>query len=198
LLALAAAPARPDAATQEKLERRCHFAAGRAAARCLTDYVDRVRRCRDDGDAACEERLRAPDGELTQILGGVEAPVRRACTDESAARISIGLGVDRHVGYLVAGCEKWGEQFFEVAYGLGAPNPLSPEALGCRHHVAVRLSRVRDTVIAVSGACNAARFAGRDCRRARRDRKIAGALAAARRGIVKRCGGTFRITHPTR
>ena len=191
LLALAAAPARLDAATQEKLERRCHFAAGRAAAKCLTDYVDQVRRCRDDGDAACEERLRAPDGTLAQILGRVEPPVRRACTDESAARISLGLGVDRHVGYLTAACEKWGEQFFEVAYGIGAEKALSSGALKCRHHVVVRLSRLRDTVIAVSGACNAARFAGRDCRRARRDRRIAGALAAARRGIVKRCGATF-------
>jgi hypothetical protein len=167
------------------------LAAGRAAAKCLTDYVDQVRRCRDDVDAACEERLRAPDGALARTLAAVGAPVREACTDESAARISLTLGVDRHVGYLTSACEKWGEQFFEVVYGLDSPRPLSPGALACRHHAAVRLSRLRDEVIAVSGACNAARFAGRDCNRRRRDRKMAHALTAARRGILERCGATF-------
>jgi predicted dienelactone hydrolase len=191
LLALNMPSVGSTAATPEKPERRCHLAAGRAAAKCLADYVDQVRRCRDDADAACEERLRATDGALARTLAAVAAPVRGACTDESAARISLALGVDRYVSYLASGCEKWGEQFFEVAYGLGAPPPLSPDARACRQHVVVRLSRLRDKVIAVSGACNAARFAGRECKRARRDRRITDALAAARRGIVKRCGATF-------
>jgi dienelactone hydrolase len=190
VLVIVSAAAGSQAATAQKLERRCHAAVGRAAARCLTDYVDQVRRCRDDADAACEETIRMPDGALDQVVAGVGEPIRDACTDESAARISITLGVERHVGYIAAACEKWGEQFFEVAYGLD-PKPLAPDALACQRQVAVRLSRLREKVVAAHGACNAAEFAGHDCKRSRRDRKVAGALATTRRGIVKRCGATF-------
>lgn len=83
-----------------------------------------------------------------------------------------------------------GEQFFEVAYALDL-GALSAEGLTCQHHVAVRLGRLRDKVIVASGTCNAAQFAGRACKRNRRDRKIAQALAAARRAILKRCGATL-------
>jgi predicted dienelactone hydrolase len=178
------------AATLEKLEQRCHATAGRAAAKCLSDYVDEVRRCRDAADTGCEETIRTPDGVLAKIVAGVEAPIHEACTDDSVARISLSLGVDRYVHYVAEACEKWAEQSFEVAYA-GDLKALSPEELACQHDVAVRLARVRDKVVAASGACNAAIFAGRHCKRSRRDRKIAGGLAVARRSIVKRCGATF-------
>jgi predicted dienelactone hydrolase len=178
------------AATAAKLERRCHAAAGRAGARCLRDYVDEVRRCRDAADAACEEALRVPGGPLATIVAAVGAPIRETCTDASAARIGLTLGVDRHVGYVASGCEKWGEQFFEVAYAAD-PGALGPEGLACQRQVGQRLSRLRGQVVAAAGACNAARFAGRECNRARRDRKIASATAAARRRVLKRCGATL-------
>ena len=189
-LVLASAASRAVAATPEKLERRCHATAGRAGAKCLHDYVDEVRRCRDAADTVCEETIRTSDGALAEIVADVEAPIRKTCTDDSAARISLSLGVDRYVTYIAGACEKWGEQFFEVAYA-GDLKALSAEGLACQHHVAVRLARLRDTVIAASGACNAVEFAGRDCRRSRRDRKITKGLAVARRGIIKRCGATF-------
>jgi predicted dienelactone hydrolase len=178
------------AVTPEKLERRCHAAVGHATATCLRDYVDEVRRCRDAADPACEETLRMPDGTLAHIVADLEAPIRATCTDASAARISSSLGVDRHVHYVAEACEKWAEDFLDVAYAddVGA---LSSEGLACQHQVALRLARLRDEVVAASGACNAAEFAGRDCKRSRRDRRIAGGLAAARRGIVKRCGAAF-------
>jgi dienelactone hydrolase len=189
-IGLASGAARAAAVTPEKLERRCFAAVGGATTTCLRDYSDEVRRCRDAADAACEETLRMPDGTLAEIVAGLEAPIREACTDASAERISVSLGVDRHVHYVAEACEKWAEQFLDVAYAddLGA---LSSDDLVCQHHVALRLARLRDKVIAASGACNAAEFAGRDCKRNRRDAKIAGALAAARRGIVKRCGASF-------
>jgi predicted dienelactone hydrolase len=188
VLAWAASPA--VAATAEKLERRCHATAGKAGAKCLSDYGDAVRRCRDAADTACEETMRMPSGGLAEIVADVEASIRKACTDESAVRISLSLGVDRYMHYVAEACEKWAEQFFEVAYA-GDLKALSPEGLVCQHHVAVRLARLRDRVIAASGACNAVEFAGRDCKRSRRDRKIAEGLAVARRGIIKRCGATF-------
>jgi dienelactone hydrolase len=189
-LVVAFSASRAVAATSAKLERRCHAAVGRAGATCLRDYVDEVRRCRDAVDAGCEEALRIPDGTLATIVADVGAPIRKACTDASAERISLSLGVDRHVRYIADGCQKWAEQFFEVAYA-GDPGALSPEGLACQHQVALRLARLRDTVIAASGACNAAKFAGRDCNRSRRDKKIRDGLAAARRGIVRRCGAGF-------
>jgi hypothetical protein len=149
-----------------------------------------VRRCRDAGDAACEEALRIPDGPLAKIVSDVEAPIRKTCTDASTERVSLSLGVDRYVRYVADACQKWGEQFFEVAFAAD-PGALSPKDLACQHQVALRLARLRDTVIAATGACNAAKFAGRDCNRSRRDKRIRGGLAAARRGIVRRCGTTF-------
>ncbi len=188
LVATGLSPA--GAATPAKLERRCHAAAGRAGATCLHDYTDAIRRCRDARDAACEEALRTPDGTLTTIVADVGTPIHKACTDASAERISLSLGVDRHVRYIGDGCAKWGEQFFEVAYAADSAS-LSAEGLVCQHHVAIRLARLRDEIIAASGVCNAARFAGRECNRSRRDRRIRAGLAAARRAIVKRCGATL-------
>jgi predicted dienelactone hydrolase len=190
VIVLVSVASRTVAATPEKLERRCHATAGRAAAKCLSEYVDEVRRCRDAADKACEETIRMPDGVLAQIVADVEAPIRKACTDESAARISLSLGVERYVHYVAEACGKWAEQSFEVAYAADL-TALSPDGLACQHHVAVRLARLRDAVVAASGACNAVEFAGRDCKRSRRDRKIAGGRAVARRGIIKRCGATF-------
>ena len=178
------------AATAEKLERRCYATAGRAGVKCLRDYVDAVRRCRDSADTGCEETIRMPDGRLAEIVAAVEAPVQRTCTDDSVARINISLGVDRYVEFVASGCRKWAEQFFEVSYPADA-KAQTADARVCQHHVAVKLARLRDRVIAASGACNAVEFAGRDCKRSRRDHRIAEALAVARRGIVKRCGPTF-------
>jgi hypothetical protein len=107
-MALLSGASQAGAASPEKLERRCHAAVGRAGATCLGRYTDEVRRCRDAADAACEEALRVPDGPLAQIVADVEAPIRRACTDASAERLSLTLGVDRHVQYVAEGCRKWG------------------------------------------------------------------------------------------
>jgi dienelactone hydrolase len=190
VILLASGASRGNAATSAKLERRCHAAAGRAGAKCLHAYIDEVRRCRDGTDTTCEEQLRMPDGVLAQIVADVQAPIGKACTEESVARIGLTLGVDRYARYVAEGCQKWAEQSFEVTYPA-EPTALSPDGIACQHDVAVRLARLRDKVIAVSGACNAVEFAGRRCKRSRRDHRIAAALAVARHGIVKRCGPTF-------
>ena len=189
-IVLGSVASRAVAATREKVERRCHAAVGRAASTCLRDYGEEVRRCRDAADAACEDALRMPGGRLEEIVADLEAPIRKACTDESAERMSLSLGVDRLAFYVAEGCRKWAEQFFEVAYVADAA-ALSPEDLACQHQVGRRLARLQENVVAASGACNAAEFAGRDCKRKRRDQKIAEGLAAAHRGIVKRCGASF-------
>src|SRR5262245_35192656 len=188
VLGSAAVPAR--SASPERLERRCHAAVGQAGVTCLRDYTAEVRRCRDAADAACEDALRMPDGPLEEIVADLEGPIRKVCTDASAERISSSLGVDRHIHYVAEGCEKWAEQFLDVVY-VDDPAALSQVGLACQHHVALRLARLRDKVSAVSGACNAAEFAGHDCKRSRRDQKIDAALVACRRGILKRCGATF-------
>src|SRR5262249_41128850 len=98
LIALAAsAPSRGIAATSAGLERRRHAASGRAGAKCLSAYVDEVRRCRDAADTSCEEAIRTPDGALAQIVAGVDTPIHEACTEESVSRIGLTLGVDRYV-----------------------------------------------------------------------------------------------------
>jgi len=178
------------AAPPAKLERRCHAEVGRATTRCLKDYVAEVSRCRDAADAACEAALRIPDGTLATILADLGAPIGRVCTDASAERISLSLGVERHVHYVAEACQKWADYFADTTYAddLGA---LSPEDLACQRDVALRLARLRDKVVAASAACDAALFAGHDCKRSRRDRRIAGGLAAARRGILRRCGAAF-------
>jgi len=175
------------AATPEKLERRCHAAAGRAGAKCLSRYVEAVRRCRDATDATCEQEIRKADGALARIVADVSVPIHGACTDASVSRIGLTLGVDRYARYVAEGCQKWAEQFFEVAYAADT-STLSRKSLACQHEVGVRLSRLRDRVIAASGACNAVEFAGRRCRRSRRDHEITRALTVARRGILQRCG----------
>ena len=190
LAMLLCVPSPGAGATFKKLERHCHAASGRAGTKCLRRYVDEVRRCRDAADTTCDEAIHMPQGVLAQIVGDVQGPIHEACTDTSVARIGLTLGVDRYAGYIAEGCRKWAEQFFEVAYASNVAT-LSPAALSCQHDVGVRLSRLRDRVIAASGACNAAEFAGRRCNRRGRDRKIARALSSVRRGIVERCGATF-------
>src|SRR5262249_27531677 len=190
VILVASAASRGRAATPEKLEQRCHAAAGRAGAKCLRRYVEEVRRCRDAADATCEDEIRAADGVLAQIVADVQSPIDETCTDQSVARLNLTLGVDRYARYIAEGCRKWAEQFFEVAYA-GAVASQSPAALACQHDVGVRLSRLRDAVVAASGACNTVEFAGRRCNRSVRDRKIAEALALAHRRIVGRCGATF-------
>jgi dienelactone hydrolase len=190
VILLASRVSRADAAKSEKRERRCHAAAGRAGVKCLHAYIDEVRRCRDGSDPTCEEQIRMPDGVLAQIVADVQTPIRKACTEESVARVGLTLGVDRYARYIAEGCRKWAEQSFEVTYPADH-RTLSPDGVGCQHDVAVGLARLRDKVIAASGACNALEFAGRHCKRSRRDHRIAQALAVARRGIVKRCGPTF-------
>src|SRR5262249_9982140 len=138
----------------------------------------------------CEEAIRTPDGALAQIVAGVDTPIHEACTEESVSRIGLTLGVDRYVRYIAEGCQKWGEQFFEVAYAADV-TALSAQGLACQHEVGLRLVRLRATVIAASGACNKAEFAGHRCTRDRRDRRIARALAGTRRRLVERCGATF-------
>ena len=146
------------AATPAKFERRCHAEVGRATTRCLKDYVAEVSRCRDAADAACEAALRIPDGTLATILADLGAPIGRVCTDASAERISLSLGVERHVHYVAEACQKWADYFADTAYAddLGA---LSPEDLACQRDVALRLARLRDKVVAASAACDAALFA---------------------------------------
>jgi predicted dienelactone hydrolase len=178
------------AATPAKLERRCHAEVGRATTRCLKDYVAAVGRCRDAADAACEAGLRTPDATLATILADLAAPIRQTCTDASAERISLSLGVERHVHYVAEACQKWAEYFLDTAYA-DDPGALSADDLACQRDVARRLARLQDKVIAASGACNAALFAGHDCRRSRRDRRIADGVGAARRGILRRCGAAL-------
>jgi hypothetical protein len=102
------------------------------------------------------------------------------------SRIGLTLGVDRYVRYVEEGCVKWGDQSFEVTYAADG-SALSLAARACQSDVAAKLARLRDKVVAASGACNAVEFAERRCNRSRRDRKIAKALAVAHRGAVKRC-----------
>jgi predicted dienelactone hydrolase len=187
---LVSAASRGVAATPERLEQRCHAAAGRAGAKCLRRYVAAVRRCRDAADPTCENEIRSADGVLAQIVADVQAPIEEACTDESVARLNLTLGVERYARYIADGCRKWGDQFFEVAYA-GDVAALSPAALACQHAVGERLSRLRDKIVVASGVCNTVEFAGRRCNRSERDRKIAAALALARRRIVEHCGATF-------
>jgi predicted dienelactone hydrolase len=106
------------------------------------------------------------------------------------SRIGLTLGVDRYVRYVEEGCVKWGDQSFEVTYAADG-SALSLAARACQSDVAAKLARLRDKVVAASGACNAVEFAERRCNRGRRDRKIAKALAVAHRGAVKRCGAAF-------
>jgi len=176
--------------TPETLEQRCWAAVGRAATTCLGDYTDEVRRCRDAADAACEEAFRAPNGTLAEIVAALEGPIRETCTDASAERISFSLGVDRHLHYIGEACQKWGDYFVDTAYAddLGA---LSPENLTCQHHVALRLARLQERVIAACRTCNEAEFTGGDCNRSRRDQRIARGQTRAHRGILRHCGASF-------
>jgi hypothetical protein len=109
----------------------------------------------------------SPTGCSRRSSATCRPPSRGTCTDESVARLNLTLGVERYARYIAEACPKWGDQFFEVAYA-GDVAALSPAARACQHDVGERLSRLRDKVIAASGVCNTAEFAGRRCKRSER------------------------------
>jgi predicted dienelactone hydrolase len=186
-LAFAAAPA-PAGASPDT---RCLVASGKAATKCVRDYATTVGACRDRADAACETVLRAEGGPLDGLLAATEGPTRRACSAESADKLTFSLGLDDLVFRTAQACEKWAEDFVAVAYADDLAG-LSPSARVCQRNVAKQLRGLRDKVVrAYDRKCYVPEFAGEACDRPRRDALVAKALAAAGAGILKRCGATF-------
>jgi hypothetical protein len=167
---------------------RCLLASGKAATICVKRYTKAVGACRNRADGTCEAALRTAGGTLDALVAATEEPTRKACSTESADKLTFRLGLDDLVFRTAEACETWTEDFLAVAYA-DDPSSLSPAARVCQGHVARQLRVLRDRVVRAYGRkCYASEFAGRACDRPRRDAVVAEALAAARARIVRRCG----------
>ena len=85
---------RPDVAGAATPAATCMRASGNAAARCLDRYAYVVARCRAQRDAACEDAARADGGALDGVLGRIDGPDGRACSDESSAPLDYTSAAD--------------------------------------------------------------------------------------------------------
>jgi predicted dienelactone hydrolase len=173
---------------------RCLVASGGAAAHCVRKYAAALRACRDAGDAGCEAALHSPGGTLDALLAATARPVRDQrdkCTAEVADKLTFGLGLDDLVFRTAQACQRWGDDLVASTYaGNLAGRP--PEVLACQRVVGARLARLHDRVVKVYGqVCYVAEFGGSSCDRARRDRFVARARAAAGERIERVCGPSF-------
>ena len=190
-LMLTVAVAAWPASVHARTDTRCIVASGAAATRCVRRYAEAIAACRTAADAACEQALRAPAGELAALVAATEKPVRDGCTPAAADVLTSSLGVDDLVSRTAQACAKWGDDFVDLVLA-DELNGAIPATLACQRLVAERLAHVRDTVVRAYGRrCNVAEFAGRRCNRAARDRRIAKVRADARRHIARRCGPAF-------
>src|SRR4029453_20668 len=155
------------------------------------DYAAAVGACRDRADAACETALRAAGGRLDGLLAATEEPTRRACSAESADKLTFSLGLDDLVFQTAQACEQWAEAVVAVGYADDLAG-LTPAARACQRKVAKQVRSLGDKVVQAYGRkCYVPAVAGEGCNRQRRDARVATALAAAATRILKRCGATF-------
>src|SRR6185503_15412717 len=93
-LMLTVAVAAWPASVHARTDTRCIVASGVAATRCVRRYAEAIAACRTAADAACEQALRAPAGELAALAATTEKPVRDGCTPAAADVLTSSLGVD--------------------------------------------------------------------------------------------------------
>lgn len=125
---------------------RCLLASGKAAAACVKRYTKAVGRCRDRTAPTCEAALRTEGGTLDRLVAATEEPTRKACSAESANKLTFLLGLDDLVFRTGQACETWAEDFLAVAYADDLPG-LSSVARVCQHHVARQLGLLRDKLV---------------------------------------------------
>lgn len=191
LLFTSVALATGTAGAQTGPDTRCLVASGKAATICVKRYTKAIGACRDRADGICEAALRTEGGTLDALVAATEKPTRKACSAESADKLTFRLGLDDLASRTAEACKTWAEDFVAVAYADDLSS-LSPAARICQGHVARQLGVLRDRLVQAYGRrCSASEFAGRACDRPRRDAVVTEALAAARARIVRRCGATF-------
>ena len=169
---------------------QCLSASGKAAAKCLLQYVGSVERCRGAADATCEADLRTEDGPLAGFLAGSQTLIAKHCSAENAVPLGyLALAdIDAHIA---EACADWGED------GLGLVladerAALSPAATQCQRAVAATLRALgRKTLTEFGTKCYVNAFEGRRCDRVVRDARIGLARDRAVAMIVKRCGAEF-------
>jgi predicted dienelactone hydrolase len=171
-------------------EAACLAASGKAGARCLARYTKPLEKCRGSADAACEEALRAADGELDQVVAAEEAPILAKC--DAASATALGFASQADVVLRDAdSCRDFGDEHVDLAFA-DDPSALAPAALVCQRVVAKQLAGLRGKSVAEFGKrCLLREFSGKSCDRGRRDQKLERRAEQARKAIERRCGAHF-------
>ena len=187
LVAWIAAPASADADST----RDCLRASGGQARTCFQKTLNQIERCRRKGDAACEEALRAEGGLVEALHAAVEAPIRSACSEETAAPLAYS-SVDDVVLRIGEACTDFSEDALAAVYGDDPAPPADPAARSCERLVASGLRRLRHQTLTLFGpGCFVKQLGGAGCDRARRDARIADKRERVRETILSRCGAAF-------
>jgi predicted dienelactone hydrolase len=162
-------------------------ASGNAGARCLRDYMTAVSACRLAQDAACETALRAADGALDGILADAKEASSAKCTEATAEPLGY-TSLDDVPLRISEGCA----DFSDDLLGIGFADSASAALLGCQTNVSWALDHLRGGVVRAFGkGCYVPGFAGKPCKRMKRDRTVARAETDAVERIVDRCGDAF-------
>jgi predicted dienelactone hydrolase len=172
----------------------CLKTSGKEAAKCLKKYVGAVDKCRKKQDAACEDALRSEGGVLDRLLpepgSKPESKILGACSEEFA--LTLGYTSLDDISLRVSeACADFGEDLLDIGYA-DANGPLPPSALTCQAHVAKSLNLVRKTVVGEFGKkCYLKNFAGKECKRDKRDEKVEKKRLLAHDKILTKCGNDF-------
>jgi predicted dienelactone hydrolase len=184
---LLATPAMSTAAPSAAL---CLKISGKTAAKCLKKYVAAVDKCRKKQDTACEDALRAEDGVLDELLATPESKILGACSEEFA--LTLGYTSLDDISLRVSeACADFAEDLLDIGYA-DALETLPPNALTCQARVAKNLNPVRKKVVGEFGhKCYLKNFAGKECKRDKRDEQAEKKRLLAHDKILTHCGNEF-------